>query len=380
MRGRIIACICGQFGSATGLIPVIRAVVDLYGWKASVFTYGEATTVFKLEGIQTTTCSNNNLSVSEATVWLKEKNPLVILLGSDASRHIEKTFIRAAAKLHISTIMYVDYWSNYKSRFTDLEGMVVPDRVAVIDTVMAADIMAIGVPPTLIRIVGSPALESVSKAVEGVVSLDRKTLRTAYNVNDDSICILFLSSPESELDFGNKPLIERRQHSLLAVLNDIIKILSDIENSVKIKIHLIVRPHPREAASSFQELDARGIQFTVSSAPSSLEALCIADLVIGLDTMMLIEALLAKKVVLSIGYIRQLNKAIRSLMVSNGRLVSTRSELNVALVKHLAGERCTQNTISMSLVEKATHRMVELALQLSSHDSEGVTIHGKIGN
>ncbi|MFH0780868.1 MAG: hypothetical protein V2B20_02805 [Pseudomonadota bacterium] len=380
MSGSTIACICGQSGSAMGLVPVIRSVVDLHGWESSVLTYGEATAVFKSEGIRATACSNIGLSVSEASSWLKEQNPLVILLGSDASRHVEKSFIRAAAGLRIPTIMYIDYWSNYERRFTDLVGMAVPDRVAVIDECMATDIMAVGVSSARICIVGSPALENVSKAVASVDSLHRKNMRIANNVSDDSICILFLSSPDSELDFGDKPLLEKRQHSLFAVLNDVAKILADIGRSISSKIHLIVRPHPREATSSFQEVDAGGIQFTVSSQSTSFEALCIADLVVGLDTIMLIEAILAKKVVISIGYVRPLNKAIKSLMALNGAFVSSRSELSAVLTRYLTGERCAQDTINMSLADKAIHQMVELVLELSSHDSLGATIHGKIGN
>jgi hypothetical protein len=361
-----VACVCGQYGAAIGLAPVIRKGIDLHGWKATVLTYGEAAAAFQAEGIPTSSC-DNNFSVTDATDSLSRIAPGVILLGSDASRHVEKIFIRAAASLQIFTIMFVDFWSNYKARFADQEGSVEPDIVAVVDACMAADVKGAGIPSDRVRIVGSPSLEREVRIVEDYGAGTRNAMRIARNIATNTACVLFLSSPTSELDYGDLPHLESRKHSLWTFLDGLAKDLSDISRQIKREIYLMVRPHPREGVSSFKDIDSRIIQVDVSADLSPLAALCIADLVIGLDTMMLLEALLSNKAVLSLDYVRPLNGVVRALIDSTGGLVLSKEELPFAIRRCLDDDHPVQLTPIQDLARGATDSMVDLVMKSHLH-------------
>lgn len=361
-----VACVCGQYGAAVGLAQVIRKGIDLHGWTAIVLTYGEAAAVFQAEGIPTLSC-DNNLSVADAIKSLSWISPGVILLGSDVSRHVEKIFVRAAASLHIFTIMFVDFWSNYKERFTDQEGSVEPDIVAVVDDCMAVEVKGAGISFDRIRVIGSPALERDIRIAEDCDAVNRNDLRTAQNIQKNTTCVVFLSSPTSAFDYGDLPLLENRKHSLWAILDGLVEDLSDISMQLKRKIYLMVRPHPREAPSSFRNIDPRKIQVGVSAELPPLDVLCMADLVIGLDTMMLLEALLANKVVLSLDYARPLNGVVRALIAATGGLVLSREELPSAIRKNIANEHSVQLTPIQNFARGATDRMVDLVMKSYLH-------------
>lgn len=360
-----IVCVCGQSGAAAALLPVLRMGVNKYGWVASVKTYGEASSVFVNSGFTVETCGAE-FSEAASIDWLNSFCPDVVLVGSDAGRHVEKHVIRAAARIDVPSIMFVDFWSNYTARFIDKKGAVLPDAVAVLDTKMAEDLITQGIPGEHIYVTGSPALGQAVIELETYDEIQRVRLRRQVGVEEEEICVLFISTPGTKEDYGDEPLLSGQPHSLFTIVEDVIESLTHSVLLDKKKIHLFIRPHPRESVSSFKGLMSEHLRVSTSRESRTFDALIIADLVIGLDSVLLIEALMAGQKILCLDYVRSLNESVRLLADSTNVLVKT-PDLLLTMMEHcLTSGKNDLSQSQYALVNGATERLVKLVMNFGS--------------
>lgn len=351
-----VACACVQRGSAAGLAPVLHKGVAEHGWVVDVLAHDEARKPFEARSLPTVPCYDN-LTVPEALAWLGTISPDIVVTGSDATRAIERNVIRAASLRHNPSVCFVDYWSNYESRFIDVAGCAFPDDLVVLDDFMAQGLVAVGISQDRIHITGSPAIEnSVSELRDSSV---RRSERAANGIAEQEFCVLFASSPGSAEDFGRIPVQSDRAHSLRRILEQLVGALDDFSFQIGRKVSLIIRPHPRESASSFTGLAGRYITVRVTDSPDSLTALRMADLAVGLDTMLLVEALAGGKPVLGIGYVRPLNDGVAALFRHAGLVVDAPEDFAEALNGCLDSNTHNFATFS-TLFAGATQRVVDV--------------------
>jgi hypothetical protein len=356
-----VASLCGQSGAAAALAPVLLAAAAEAAWEVRALAYGESGTVFTAHGLAIDRC-DASFNFADATRWLTGRLPDVVLLGSDGVRNAEKETLRAARQLQIPSVTFVDFWSSYAARFEDARGRALPDAIAVLDRRMAREVAALGIPSSLLHITGSPALEralEMGKAIGG----PREALRRSLGLPEAGRCVLFVSSPSSALDCGELPALSGRPHSLRATVQGLAAALDGLAASDDGATSLVIKPHPRESPSSFLGLQGDRLQIVVSARdvpPPDLLSVC--DLVIGLDSMLLLEALLARRAAIALDFVRPLVPAVRDLMQRCGVLAGCRESLAGALHRALAGPvpAAAPDPMLRDMAVGATGRMLEL--------------------
>ena len=364
MSGLRVACVCGQSGAVSGLAPVLQKG-RRGGWHIRVLSYGEAIAAFRHENISVELCEQS-FSENDAILWLKEAAPEVVLLGTDAARHVEKRVVRAAKALGIPSVMYVDFWSNYSSRFEDDKGRTVPDVVAVLDAEMETRLQTCGIDRGKLHITGSPALEKAS-LIADIDPTKVCSLRIAAGLPKECVCVLFVSSP-SYINYVSGSVSEDRHNS---VLNPIMELASALDSCKELwnrKVYLVVRPHPREDVSAFNEIRFGNIRILVEKEGTGLDWIAHSDLVVGLDTMLLVEAMMARRPVLCLAYSRPLIPAVSNIAKSMGVLVCEKENLLSAMSQMFSADSTglVDNTsIQQILFSGATQRMIALVTEIT---------------
>ncbi len=330
-----VLCVCGQRGAAAGLAPVVCKGRQV-GWFTSVLTYGEAGQWFDDTQIPCEMVAEN-LSLEAATELILKKKADVLLLGTDASRHVEKRFMRAARSTNALSIAYLDFWSNYLERFVDDDGvMCIPDRIAVVDEQMFKELKHIGIPGDRMVITGSPGIEQSIDAYRRMSGECRYQLRRKNAIGEEDFCVLFVSTPLSSEDYSAGA--SGCSHSLLLLVRDVLSHLDQYAQTRAKKVHLFIRPHPRETGTAFQELKGGQVFLHLIEMGNPLEWIEASDIVVGLDSMLLIEAASVGKPVISLDWIANLTPTAKALFFTHAQVAENPSQYFNLMESALEGD------------------------------------------
>jgi len=120
-----------------------------------------------------------NPSIDRVTNYINKIKPSLILVSASANIDLEGFFITASKEQGIITASFVDIWANYLMRFKHDGELIFPDNILAIDKKCAEEMVSDGIPQNLIRIVGQPYLESLTK---NIPILGSKTLFTSQPI------------------------------------------------------------------------------------------------------------------------------------------------------------------------------------------------------
>lgn len=285
-------------GSANAIMPVI-ATCYKQGHLINGVVSGSATTILskwpEIEEIDDTTPIDEILNM-----W-KYNRPQIILAGAGAYNLLEHTVRRAAADAGIPCIAVLDYWANYHQRFRRLQGRQwsysLPDRICVLDEIVLDEMVAEGFAHESLVVTGQPYFECIANWKNNLNTDDLARFRTRFMNDKESILIGFCSEPIFE-DMDVTPNNNNNNNLGYTQYTIIKKIACILERLTTLKmchIHLIIRPHPRENMEKLNDI-LRNIKKTslfsyeISKIGTSLEFVLSCDLIIGMTSMVLIEA------------------------------------------------------------------------------------------
>lgn len=197
---------------------------------------------------------------------------------------------QAAERAGVPSLAVFDFWSHYRARCCDDAGRPVwPTRIAAMDSLAAEEMIADGVPPERIVVTGQPFLEVRAKALKElavcVTPADRKR-------------ILYVSQPLSVY-----PGAGRLPYDEFSVARLVAAGVGALQRSAGCEITLVVRPHPKEGVVELRGvLDAAEpkIPFHIAGSEDPGEAVLKSHVVVGISSMLLIEAALGARPVISV--------------------------------------------------------------------------------
>jgi predicted glycosyltransferase len=205
---------------------------------------------------------------------------------------LEKKFITIASKLGIPSISLLDFWTNYTWRFSDELGNLayVPDKIAIMDQYTFDEMVREGFDPTRLVITGQPVFDDLAEWRKSFSPSRSKEIRRSLGLKTDELFVLFASQPLTSL-YGSDVLEDRYlgfdEWTVLAMLIDT---LEEIKTESGANIHLVIRPHPRESADMFQDYRSDFIPISIVHQGTARSQVMAADLVIGMNTELLVEA------------------------------------------------------------------------------------------
>ena len=199
----------------------------------------------------------------------------VVVTGTGFSTREQDMWMRAHAA-GVPSLAVVDAWTSLARRFEAEDGHVQPDAVGVLDHELADELDGMTWWRGKTHVVGQPHLQIQTAELVGA----REALRTNSRV------IVFFSEPVRE-DYG-----DTRGFDQFEVFEGLMAVYGQAANS-----QIVVKPHPREDTAVWEHVVQGRAQLSSASAADLLMA---CDGVIGMTTMVLIEAHLLGLPVLSL--------------------------------------------------------------------------------
>lgn len=288
----LILCLCGDPGGAGAAAPVIKRMIHEKRVDVLALAYNEAAITWQNAGIPHQVLKNN-LTPARIRQLLQQTQPAVLFTGTSVNPiNYEKIFTAEARGLGIPSLALLDFWLNYSWRFSNDKGELVylPDIIAVMDTLARDEMIAEGFPPDMLVITGQPAFDDLAAWKERFTADTRVQLRKRLGIAPQEHFVLFLSQPQSSLYGNDKVNGNHIGFDEWDVLYALVDALETIAQQDRERIHLIIRPHPREDIAPFTQINSPHIRITATREGGPRHQVMAADLVVGMNTELLVEA------------------------------------------------------------------------------------------
>ena len=287
-----ITAISGDVGGQKALIPVLRLMeqreIDFF-----VIAHRGLEKFFPDKTVSASAGQNNS------NHELPDDTDLVIFTTS-VKDSFPLEFAKSAKEKGIPVACLLDNWMNYRKRLEVDGEMLIPDRYFIMDKKAFQGAVKDGIPKEILEITGHPAL--TDNIAELKVFCNNKTLKSSIlrelGVAENKLLLLFVSEP-AELDQGSDSSSPSfRGYTEKTVLQDLCTILQNHSSN----ICLALQPHPREDADALNKVweDCRGKLPGGILKISGRQAVAAADGVCGMASILLYEAWLTGKPVISL--------------------------------------------------------------------------------
>ena len=219
--------------------------------------------------------------------------PQIALIPSIITRDLEKVLIHELKEVNVTVITPSDTWDYFRSRFSPLnkesgiaDFFYLPDYVFVVNAYAKERAICEGVPEEKIIVTGNPHFEYLGMAYQqNKINQNVKQLKQEWKIKPDHNIIIFASEGLSQLLLQNSH--EYPGYNEVEVL----KVVSETLKKFSNPIFLLITIHPYEDPTTFlQQPFLKNIQHRICKNLNPLSAIKLADIVIGMRSMFLIEA------------------------------------------------------------------------------------------
>ena len=280
-------------GGAEVLSPIIDLINTKRDFKSYVYCYGYACDIF----------NRNNIQYNKIyPIGLKSSLPITpdLIISSAASYPFkdmsEKYLWNIANNNKIPSIAILDQWQNYSIRFSGIQKEdqlnYLPTKIACIDNIAKKEMIAEGFPEDILLPLGHPYLSSFKEQYNESLPILSK-LREKIDFNNEDKFILFISEPIKEY-YGNSR--GYTQYDALQLFLEYVR--SAIPNK-----NIIIKLHPKEQESNYTDIIKNKLDLKiklVSNLLSPVECISLAENAFGMSSIMLIQAYILNKPVISI--------------------------------------------------------------------------------
>ncbi|MEK7658934.1 MAG: NTP transferase domain-containing protein [Patescibacteria group bacterium] len=264
-------------GGFNAIAPVIKSFEKDARFDVSVILAKHACIYAEKQNIKYLNADKTSFDISGADL---------IFTGTSFGDSIEKKIIFEAKEKGIPTISIVDFWTDYTPSFSDPEKRnfkYLPDYILAVDEIMKKEMEAEGFPKNKIFITGNPSFDSFD---------------TKLNKKADKNLITFFCQPMSELyKKDSKDYKNATKFSEVKVFYDIVEAIEKIDLNKKI----IIDFHPRaKKLNKFDKIIKKSkLKIEKNIKPYGENSVKNPEIIIGMSTVVLFEAALAGKKVLS---------------------------------------------------------------------------------
>jgi hypothetical protein len=236
------------------------------------------------------------LSLADARVWLRVQRPRLLVCGASGRRpdYTGVNLTLAARSVGLPVLSFLDHWKGW-DRFAGRNdpARFLPDSLGVPDSASLDHLVGLGLDRRRLFVAGHPWL--ASRAGRPLDSRVRKRIRIQLGIAPDEPVVVLIS----------QPLPGRKGRTLLHVRVKGGTLLPDlVAEALKTTVGqgvLVLRPHPREGRSFQSRTRKHPVRRIVYREADPEPLLAGADLVIGLDSMFLVEGALRGVPALSLG-------------------------------------------------------------------------------
>lgn len=354
-------------GGANVIIPVYKKMEGKY--HCLVYAKEFAYERIKKEGIHVINIEEEcGEEKEEILKFLKKISPQIIITGTSLNDYTERYLWKAAEELGIKSYAILDQWMNLGIRFSEYsyEEMdeyqknkvhpFLPSHILVMDELAKESMKQEGISENRIVVTGQPHFDIIYDMYEQA--------EESYDKNYWNI--VFASEPISQ-DYDNNSAEQLywgyNEKTIFTALYRCVKKIADIND---IKARIIIRSHPRENAENWrtilEEYCTENVKIECNIKDDSFSILKSMDVVCGMSSMFLLEALICNKDILSIeiGLQRENPFVLDRLGISKSILKE--EELFQKLEKLLENQKLHQQTevSEFNYIKNATDKVISL--------------------
>lgn len=285
MKRLTILCVCGDSGGASAMAPVLAELIQAQRVEIRAFAYAYAPQVWSRAKIRFGVLNEMaNLTALCDAVGLDQADLLLVGTSVNAQNY-ERHLTESAQIRKIPSLALLDFWTNYRERFDDETGALryLPDLIAVMDERARAEMTALGFDGARMVITGQPAFDALHAERALFNEARRQEIRTGLGITTNERLAVFLSQPLTAMP-GTMGLDEKQ------IVSRVLQALESFATTEHIALSLLFRPHPREETGWVDQLSNNTIRLIVSNQDDAHELVQAADLVIGINSVLLVEA------------------------------------------------------------------------------------------
>lgn len=338
-------------GGFNAILPVIKKLKKNNKFLLKIILSNQAKDIAKNQKIS---YQDSNYLTEKAIAWfLKKESPDLIFTGTSDDYGLEKRLIKLSKKQKIKTVVIIDFWSNYKLRFSDPETenlAYVSDYILIIDELMKKEMINQGFESKKLIITGNP-------------SFDTFPILT----NSSQKVISFFSQPFSELCKKDKSYLNDPNE--IQVFKDMVEALEKFQ----LKMPLKIKFHPRaKKLNKFDKIikDSK-LDISIEKKISAENLMKKSKLVIGINSMALFQAAIMGKPVLSYQHGLKKSDPLISNKLGFSQAVYKKKNLYPALKKLLLtkARKKDRELVKKYTQNNSTQKVISFIINFLKNDS-----------
>lgn len=286
-----VLTVCGDAGGAAALAPVVKKLSERPDVRVALWAYGPGVAVMRSHLIEPNVIPTDADEGMLHTIWSRLEPDVLLAASSVNEYEYEKKFTRIARARGVPSLVVIDSWSSYGTRFGPRMGVfdALPDLVAVPDTRAREEWIASGVAEQTLVVTGQPAFDALAELKASFTAEQRLRLRERAGVRPGEWLAVFLSQPIRQLAKSEDARFVFPGYDQDEVFSRLTSLLEQEAAARARPGVLVVRPHPREDVPP-QAKPLKSVRI-VNDRELDLRRLMMAsDLVIGMTSIALVEA------------------------------------------------------------------------------------------
>lgn len=291
-------------GGANTIIPLYKSLTQkgydvlLYGKDFAFKKYKEA----GLEG-------KHICELQDLKNFLLELSPDLVITGTSADDYTEKYIWQSCEELNIHSFAILDNWMSYGIRFSkyssaaefdeyekEKDHCYLPSKILLMDEIAKQEAIKEGLPESRLEVTGQPYFETIIQEFNSYTEQSKTKIKENLGLSKTDYIITFASEPISAICERGKPLGYTEKTIFQELLNQVIKLDKNIT--------ILIKQHPKENPDNYESIlkkhEHSKIKLVVDQNTNPREVISISDLVCGMSSIFLIEAVIFKKPVISI--------------------------------------------------------------------------------
>ncbi len=289
--------VCAKEAGAGAYLAALLVQAKLPAERMRIFARPEAAVFFEQAGLKCTVVHEGDEQAVMMRVFGQVADflafaPDLVLVGASAGASPEKALILEARRRGVPVYSFVDHYWNLWQRFaheqTAERWFYLPDRIYVLNESLRARLVALGCPPEVAAVHAHPVLAGAMP-----VTMSRSKARGELKIPDGARVALYVS----EYVFAEDPLWKWDQPSE----DDIRGFLAALLQAAAGLAVVVIKLHPAESVDRWDALlgGQEPASYRVVKQFDKSGLFEAADVVFGLNSMLVLEAMRAGKLAYS---------------------------------------------------------------------------------
>jgi hypothetical protein len=314
MKGRRILIFSRDPGGTNAIMPLIEPLRALGN---TVIVYGKdaALSIYRKQNID---CSDicdiiPSGTPEETDEFVRKTRPDLIVTGTSSEDFTERHLWKAADRAGITTFAVLDQWTNYRLRLISEGGdpvngcatsdLVVPSFLFIMDEFAKKEMCALGIDRKKLIVSGQPFFDYIRKTGDRLTTQEIEHLHVELAGGEDGLVFVFASQPIASIHRMNGMAEDYWGYTEETVLKSVVKCLARLTREMATKVTLVLRLHPKDESNVYHNALATlpdSVQVVVDRQTDSSLLLKASDLIIGMFSMLLLEAAILERRFISV--------------------------------------------------------------------------------